>query len=235
MNLPSKIVYFYKRKIQPGFRINRKELVVDIGSGDKPFWRADVFFDNTMLSDNQRITGTGAVTSLGLFVNGTLPHTPFQDKAFDFSFCAHLLEHVEDPDMAIKELMRISKRGYIETPNGVLELMDPFRSHLWFIFLNGNKLIFVRKSKKMHETLKANGKRFNKVIKKISDPFIRMYWEGKIDYEIINDLDSSEKFYPVEEESYEKQKYNLYVIFIKMMRKIFYINKERLVFHSIVK
>ena len=235
MNLPSKIVYFFKRKIQPGFRINREDLVVDIGSGDKPFWRADVFFDNTALSDNQRITGTKAVTNLGLFVNGTLPSTPFRDKTFDFSFCAHLLEHVEDPDMAIRELMRISRRGYIETPNGVLELMDPFRSHLWFIFLNGNKLVFVRKSKKMHETLKVNGGQFNKVIRKINDPFIRMYWEGKIDYEIIDDLDRSEKFYPAEDEFYEKQKYNFYLIFIKILRKFFYKNKETLVFSSIEK
>ena len=36
---------------------------------------------------------------------------PFSDKAFDYVICSHVLEHVEDPDLLISELMRVSNTG----------------------------------------------------------------------------------------------------------------------------
>lgn len=41
---------------------------------------------------------------------------PFKDKEFDFVYCSHVLEHVVDPIRACRELMRVARRGYIETP-----------------------------------------------------------------------------------------------------------------------
>lgn len=41
---------------------------------------------------------------------------PFRDKEFDFCFASHILEHVIDPISFIKEMSRISNRGYIEVP-----------------------------------------------------------------------------------------------------------------------
>lgn len=224
--LLSKIIYFYKRKIQPGFRVGRDELVVDIGSGDKPFWRADVFFDNLSLGNEQRISTMETITDLGVFIDGNLPNTPFKDKAFDFSFCSHLLEHVDNPDLAIKEIMRISKKGYIEVPNGILDTISPFRSHLWFIFLNGNKLVFVRKSKKMHEVLINNGLNFLYLSKKIRDRFIRLYWEGVIEYEIIDDLDEADKFTAIQKDNSLTHKNDPYKFIVKIIRKIFYKKKD---------
>ena len=226
MKFISKIIYFYKRKIQPGFLIGGNELVVDIGSGDKPFWRADIFFDNLSLGNEQRISTMETITDLGLFIDGNLPNTPFKDKAFGFSFCSHLLEHVDDPDLAIKEIMRISKKGYIEVPNGILDTISPFRSHLWFIFLNGNKLVFVRKSKKMHETLINNGANFHYLFKKIKNPFIRLYWEGVIEYEIIDDLDDSDKFTTIQKDDSLPRKNDPYKFIMKIIRKIFYKKKD---------
>ena len=226
MKFISKIIYFYRRKIQLGFKIGRDELVVDIGSGDKPFWRADIFFDNLSLGNEQRISTTETITDLGAFIDGNLPNTPFKDKTFNFSFCSHLLEHVDDPDKAIKEIMRISKRGYIEVPDGILETINPFRSHLWFIFLNGNKLVFVRKSKKMHETLINNGLSFSYLFKKIKNPFIRLYWDGAIEYEIMDDLKDEDKFTAIQKDESLPNKNDPYKFIVKIMRKIFYKEKD---------
>ena len=42
---------------------------------------------------------------------------PFKDKEFDFVIASHVIEHVEDFPQFIKELERISSKGYIELPS----------------------------------------------------------------------------------------------------------------------
>lgn len=194
----SKISYFINRKIIPGYKIRQNALVIDIGSGDKPFWRANVFLDNLRLANLHRHSDTKTIVSFGNFVDADITKTNFKDKIFDFSFCSHLLEHVERPDLVIKEIIRISKKGYIEVPNGVIEFIHPFHSHLWFILQSGKKLIFVRKGKSLHNSLLDNSKKYVSLIGKTKEPFIRLYWKDKIEYEII-DLDKKEdKYFPPE-------------------------------------
>jgi ubiquinone/menaquinone biosynthesis C-methylase UbiE len=227
MNILSGLYYFFQRKIEPGFKINKSALVVDIGSGDKPFWRADVFVDYLELGNVQRTTHTQTIHNIGMFINAKVEELPFKDNAFDFSFCSHLLEHVPDPEKAIKEITRISKAGYIEVPNGILETIHPFDSHLWFIFQNGQKLIFYRKSKKQHEVLQSNSKDFAAMINKVSQPFIRLYWNKKVSLEVINVLKEKEKFYADNSKhNISKQKaFNTYLLLVKILRIIFYRNK----------
>jgi hypothetical protein len=97
MNLLSSLRFFYNRKIEPGFKINQNALVVDIGSGDKPFWRADVFIDDLSLGNVQRASNLDTIHDLGMFVNANASKMPFREGAFDFSFASHLLEHVDNP------------------------------------------------------------------------------------------------------------------------------------------
>ena len=52
---------------------------------------------------------------------------PFPDKHFDFSFCSHLLEDVRDPLVVLRELSRVSRAGYIETPSRAREIFLPTR------------------------------------------------------------------------------------------------------------
>ena len=44
--------------------------------------------------------------------------TPFEDGYFDYVYCSHVLEHVDDPVAAAAELSRIGQRGYVEVPSG---------------------------------------------------------------------------------------------------------------------
>lgn len=226
MNLYDNLKYFYLRKIKPGFAVKKTAFVVDIGSGDKPFWRADVYVDDLTLGDVQRASETKTIHDLGKFVDANVENLPFENKQFDFSFCSHLLEHVEHPGKAINEITRISKAGYIETPNGVIETVEPFVSHIWFVFKNSNKLIFVRKSKKMHEILLKNENKFTSVINKSKDPFIRMYWKNKIEYEIIDEYKNEEKYFSPKIIKLSNKSKNHYVILIKIIRFLFYKNKK---------
>ncbi|MBI4137407.1 class I SAM-dependent methyltransferase, partial [Candidatus Roizmanbacteria bacterium] len=111
---PYQMYSFFQRKVL--FDIQDDDLVLDVGSGDKPFWRADVIADKDTVDDAQRASGSMLIDRNKLFIEADVENLPFKDKAFDFVFCAHLLEHVEHPDRAIKELTRVARRGYIEVP-----------------------------------------------------------------------------------------------------------------------
>lgn len=228
MNIISHLKYFYLRKIRPGFTIKRNAIVIDIGSGDKPFWRADVFVDRLSLGNVQRATKYNTIHDIGLFFDCDVTRAlPFKDKCFDFSFCSHLLEHVNDPAAAIKEIVRVSKSGYIEVPNGVLETIKPFDSHLWFIYLDNATLIFMRKSKNNHDILSKNGIKYEGMLDKFSDPFIRLYWNNAISYKIIDALKDSEKFKSkIGDNKKDEKNINYYLIMVKGIRALFHTEKN---------
>ena len=47
---------------------------------------------------------------------------PFADKAFDFVYCRHVLEDLYNPFLMCREMSRVAKAGYIETPSPLSEL-----------------------------------------------------------------------------------------------------------------
>jgi SAM-dependent methyltransferase len=88
---------------------------------------------------------------------------PFPDKFFDFVVCSHLLEDVRDPIFVCRELCRIGKSGYIETPSRVREIFSKdrlffmkyllgkvpeigFYHHRWFVEAEGTHLRFTAKT-----------------------------------------------------------------------------------------
>lgn len=51
-------------------------------------------------------------------VNGSTYNLPFNDSSFNLVYCSHILEHLEQPTKAIKELKRVSKNiVVIKVPN----------------------------------------------------------------------------------------------------------------------
>ncbi len=52
------------------------------------------------------------------FLQGSVYEVPFDDESFDISVCTEVLEHLESPEKAIKELLRVSRKAVIFTvPN----------------------------------------------------------------------------------------------------------------------
>lgn len=48
---------------------------------------------------------------------------PFENQSFDFVYCRHVLEDIQNPDFALREIFRITKfSGYIETPSPIIEI-----------------------------------------------------------------------------------------------------------------
>ena len=53
----------------------------------------------------------------------------FRDKCFDFVIASHVLEHSADPQSFLRELQRVAKAGYIETPDALMERINPYWDH----------------------------------------------------------------------------------------------------------
>lgn len=62
-----------------------------------------------------RCTGVDIVKALhGFpFIQASLTDLPMEDKSFDTVLCTHALEHIRDPQQALSELLRITRRRLI--------------------------------------------------------------------------------------------------------------------------
>jgi uncharacterized protein YbaR (Trm112 family) len=144
------LAYWYKgryrlRRFMRVFATSPKELVLDIGSGDSPFGPADVICEKFPWDDAERTQGFFQDRPL---VVGDAEDLPFCDKAFDFIYCSHVLEHTRHPDRAIQELMRVGRRGYIEMPFSYHEkAIKSVSGHFWLVDLRNGQLVFRPKSK----------------------------------------------------------------------------------------
>lgn len=143
--------YGSREQVVADFGIFEDERVLDLGCGPDPnapeihdvreshFPRADVLLDG----------GIGLVPfyrDKGLrFCVGDAGKLPFRGDAFDFVWCSHLLEHVDDPVTACKEMVRVAERGRIRTPSKLKELFRPNAEHKWMVSAINDCLVFERK------------------------------------------------------------------------------------------
>jgi ubiquinone/menaquinone biosynthesis C-methylase UbiE len=84
-------------------------------------------------------------------VKADIHNLPFKDKEFDFVHCHDLLEHVDNPNKACSELIRIGKRGHIRTSTELFERLYGRPYHKWVCRYENNILIFKRKPKDFKE------------------------------------------------------------------------------------
>jgi len=98
------------RMIEKHCETNQYSKVLEIGPGDVPFKLASDF-----IGCNERITN---------YIEIDIDKTrfPYPDNSFDFIYCRHVLEDIQNPDFALNEMFRVSKfGGYIETPSPLIE------------------------------------------------------------------------------------------------------------------
>ncbi|WP_051485429.1 class I SAM-dependent methyltransferase [Nocardioides sp. J54] len=126
---------FHERRID--VPVGPDALVLDVGSGDKPSWRADVLLDRYPddAFAGQR-SGTGRTRIDRPLFDADAADMPFADGVFDYAICSHVLEHVTDPVGVVRELTRVARAGYIEVPEASAAKIIDFPSHLWWCRLD---------------------------------------------------------------------------------------------------
>ena len=122
------------------------------------------------------------------FIRLTEKKLPFKDKEFDFVVASHVMEHVEGVDFFIKELERVSKKGYIELPTMLEDnlVFENKKDHLWHMDFDDveNKLLISKKVQYFEPVLTVSTiKKLNEVFR--SSLVLELIWEDTINY-IVN-------------------------------------------------
>jgi len=114
---------------------------------------------------------------------------PFKDKEFDFVIASHVIEHVEDVKTFIKELERISSKGYIELPT-ILEdnlVFENRKDHIWHMEFDdiNNKLLISEKVQFLEPLLTvSSSKKFIEIFRQ--SLVLELFWTDTIDFELIS-------------------------------------------------
>jgi len=223
INLLSEVYDNYK-KIEPkdrytlyqsrifDFNIATGAKVLDIGSGHKPFPLATHLADISTTDHNYGRDGIPFKEILGKPVyEFNVENIPFENNEFDFVYCSHVLEHSHNPEKACNELMRIAKRGYIETPTRAKDLWmnsGKASNHIWHLDLNEEKLIFTEYSEQelngfgnsilmdMHVAPQTQREKAFSALVYLKPEMVNtmLLWEEKFDYEINRHADSKVPF-----------------------------------------
>jgi SAM-dependent methyltransferase len=130
------------------------------------------------------------------FIRLTEKKLPFKDKEFDFVIASHVIEHVEDVDFFIKELERVSSKGYIELPTMLEDnlVFENKKDHLWHMDFDDveNKLLISKKIQYFEPILTvATIKKLNEVFR--TSLVLELFWENIINYKINNDTGNTFK------------------------------------------
>ncbi len=171
--------------------VPREHLVLEVGSGGNPYFRSNVLLD---AYENTRERHWVPLISDRPTVLGFVEKLPFRDKAFDFVIASHVLEHSTDPARFLNELQRVAKAGYIEVPDAFMERVNPYRDHRLEITVRKNRLLIRKKEnwKVDSELVELYEERIKNILTQETmrrHPFdfhVRYYWEGEIDFEVLN-------------------------------------------------
>ena len=177
--------------------------IIDIGCGYRAHKNASVIADIQDFSNYYKERR---------FVQIQGKNLPFKDKEFDFVIASHVIEHVDDFEFFIKELERISSKGYIELPSRMGDnlVFENERDHIWWFYFDDvtNKLVVSKKNQLIEPFITVStAKLFEEAFRE--SLVIELAWEEKIDYKIDN---------LIRQENFKK------ISFFKLLRK--YLSKK---------
>ena len=112
---------------------------------------------------------------------------PFKDKEFDFVVSSHVIEHVEDFEFFVKELERISNKGYIELPTRFADnlVFENKKDHIWWFKYDdiNNKIIASKRNQLINPFITVSmAKIFEDIFRE--SMVLELLWNDKIEYKI---------------------------------------------------
>jgi len=172
--------------------------VLDVGSGGFPFSHATHLADKYPDGTSHRFEAI--VRDQRPFFEVDVERLPFANNSYDFVFCSHLLEHLDNPGAAMRELMRVGRRGYIEVPTRLSDVMFNFtrldNHHRWHGLVLGTTVVLIEWNgwerrelgndffDALHSEY-SNG--FQDFFERNRDLFFAScHWEGSFDFVVIN-------------------------------------------------
>jgi SAM-dependent methyltransferase len=203
----------FRKRWNPDFK-ERK--VLDIGSGHRPHIDATHLVDLHLEDNTER---GKKLKRIGKFlIQANIEALPFKDGVFEYVYASHVLEHTDDPAEACRELMRVAKAGYIETPDpfyeqgyGYPKKERGWSFHRWYVWSAADgRLIFERKTeesigrycdcryaafvRKVYERL-PDLNRLHKVLPRECS-YTCLEWDGKFEFEIVRSSEPHEMRIP---------------------------------------
>jgi SAM-dependent methyltransferase len=177
----------------PRVRATSRDFVLDVGSGGFPHSTADVLVDR-FLDDFEHHRGDKELIRDRPMVCADIAQLPFADKTFDYVICNQVVEHLEDPAVALDELSRVGRRGFLSVPSEFHEFLCPIPVHRWvFAFKNGT-LLFKRKGDSHDLGLQMYGGVFHMlyeqadfrriVMRRPTLFLVNVEWENEIPYRV---------------------------------------------------
>jgi ubiquinone/menaquinone biosynthesis C-methylase UbiE len=192
--------------------------ILDVGGGDQPLQIATHIIDIQKFTENNRNGKIGNKNDLQKYnektwINQDICEYPwsFPDKYFDFVWCTQVLEDIRDPISVCKEMSRVGKQGFINTPSKLCELFshnnngiftegfNGYWHHRWLITLEKNKLIFKHKNA-LATVINWCDEDIIKILNNnLELGNINLFWTNKIEAEEKIELDDKESFLEIKE------------------------------------
>jgi len=182
-------------RLHKRLNIKPSDFVLEVGSGHNPMHRSDILSDKYV--ENCRQRGGKIKIDNRPFIQCDAHKLPFKTDSFDYIICRHVIEHLDNPGEFLEEISRVGKRGYIECPSLIWELLHPTRDyHKWYILEVKNTLVFKKKPlsacKSIFGTLFetkhggiANTLEYRIFAKKFENIFlVKHEWKGNVRYVI---------------------------------------------------
>lgn len=170
-------------------------LVLDVGGWAKPLSRADWVIDHMPYATRGLYGHDGDPTAERFTANTWVVRDicdrdpfPFAEGQFDFVVCSHVLEDVRDPIWVCREMSRVGKAGYIETPSRLEEQCYGFQGpwagwghHRWLVEPEGDRLVFVMKHHVVHGRTTDHFPTWFHGVLSEEEKTVTYWWQGTID------------------------------------------------------
>lgn len=178
----------------PMFDLKDDAVVLEVGSGSSPWKRSDVLLDRFYIDETGQRSGADLYRDHRPMIVAAGERLPFKDKAFDFMYSCHVIEHAEDIASMLREMSRVAKAGFIECPNPLLERILDQAQHNWYITNVNGRLLIAPKNTGTNVSTRADRFYFHMmsdhfIVRHYWDMFVtRLHWRNAIEFEICDSV-----------------------------------------------